>query len=574
MNDFFKKYLGQIGAVWKKLSFVQRAVFVAVAVLALGGFGFLAAYSSTPSMTPLLYRAIPNEQELLRITQRLDQEGIRYQTTEDFRILVDDEKTAQRMRGVLTREDLIPGGSDPWQIFDVERWTITDFERNANLRRAITADLERHIAALDDIDAVSAIIGVPERELFSEDQKPWTASIRVTPKPGSDLVTNRKKREGIEKLVRFAIPYLMPDNITIVDHQGNVLNDFASTADGDRLELTRRELKAKLEYELRYRATILAALQKMYGADRVQVVNLNIDVDTSKKSVKDESHSPILVTPDNPRTPYDESAEEGAKVLSITTQEDIWDERFEGSGYHPQGPAGQEAQIPPGYKDLEDMFGKYSANKVGKTNVVNTTYTNEEKTPWVVTRVTAAVALDGVWKWRHDEKGAVILNTDGSIDREYIPVGDEDLAKAAALVRDAVGYSRDRGDSVTVQHIAFSRTEQFAQEDSDYRSRQQRNIIILSAVIALGALLVLFIAFRFISREMERRRRLREEELARQQQAMREAALRAAEQEGQEVEMSVEERTRMELTENVINMAREHPGDVAQLIRTWLREEG
>ena len=39
-----------------------------------------------------------------------------------------------------------------------------------------------------------------------------------------------------------------------------------------------------------------------------------------------------------------------------------------------------------------------------------------------------------------------------------------------------------------------------------------------------------------------------------------------------EVEMSVEERARLEMQENAVNMAREHPEDVAQLIRTWLVE--
>jgi flagellar M-ring protein FliF len=37
--------------------------------------------------------------------------------------------------------------------------------------------------------------------------------------------------------------------------------------------------------------------------------------------------------------------------------------------------------------------------------------------------------------------------------------------------------------------------------------------------------------------------------------------------------MSVEDRARMEMQEMVINMSREHPEDVAQLIRTWLLEE-
>ena len=573
MNEFFKKYLGQLSSVWQKLSLVQRIVFGVILVACIGGFGLLAAYSSSPSMTPLLYRAVTDEQEKSRIIQRLDQEGIYYQTTQDSRILVKDEKTAQRMRGILARENIIPAGTDPWQIFDVERWTITDFERNVNLRRAITQELERHIAALDDVDAASVIIGMPKDELFAEDKKPITVSLRITPKPGSDLSENRKKMEGIERLVRYAIPGLAAENITITDNRGITLNDFKSFADTDRLELTRRELKVKRELEEKYIASIQRALQDMYGPDRVKVVNLNLDIDTSKKTIADESHSPIIMVPDNPKTPYDESAEEGARVPSITTQEDVVDEHFKGWAFHPEGPVGVEGQTPPAYKDLENMPGEYRKSQIGKTNVVNTTKTNEERTPWVVTRVTASVAIDGIWKKKYDDKGSLVLNKDGSIDREYTPVSEVDIAKASSLVRDAVGFSRDRGDSVTVQHVMFSRIWQFEKEDEEYRSRMQRNLIILWSIIAVGALLLLFVVFRLVTREIERRRRLREEELARQQQAMREAALRSAEMEGTEVEMSVEDRTRMELTESVINMAREHPGDVAQLIRTWLKEE-
>jgi flagellar M-ring protein FliF len=54
---------------------------------------------------------------------------------------------------------------------------------------------------------------------------------------------------------------------------------------------------------------------------------------------------------------------------------------------------------------------------------------------------------------------------------------------------------------------------------------------------------------------------------------MREAALRAAEDEGVDVELSLEEKARLELQENAINLAKERPDDVAQLLRTWLAEE-
>ena len=81
------------------------------------------------------------------------------------------------------------------------------------------------------------------------------------------------------------------------------------------------------------------------------------------------------------------------------------------------------------------------------------------------------------------------------------------------------------------------------------------------------------IIYRLVAKEIERRRRIREEELARQHQLAREMALKSAEEEASEIEMSLEDKTRLEMQENAINLAREHPEDVAQLIRTWLTEE-
>jgi flagellar M-ring protein FliF len=573
MNPWMTQILERISTVWKKWTVTQKLIFAGVIVGVLGGLILLATFSSAPSMVPLLYRSIPNEQEMARITQRLDQEGVRYELTTDQRILVGDEKTAKRLRAILARENLIPKGTDPWQIFDVERWTITDFERNVNLRRAITRSLEQHITALDDVDAASVTIVMPEDKLFAEDRNPVTASIIITPKPGSDITQNRKKIEGIVRLVQYAVEGLKPEHITITDQNGLVLNDFTGMADVDRLELAKREMKTTRELEAQYKKSILAALRQIYGEDRVQIINLDITLDTSKKKVDTEEHFPIIINPDNPKTPYDESAMEGSKTLSITLSKEVTEEKFEGTGFNPEGPPGQEGQTPPAYKDLQNMVGRYSKNSVIQNEVVNTRKIQEEKAPWEIRRVTCAVAIDGVWKWKYNDKGEVILRKDGSIEREYVPLTEADIAKAKALVEHAIGYNRERGDSVTVQNVMFDRTAQHQKEDRDYRAKLQLQRTILYIMLSVALLLVSFIVFRLISRELERRRRLREEELARQHQAMREAALRAAEEEGAEVEMSVEERARLELQENAINMAREHPEDVAQLIRTWLMEE-
>jgi flagellar M-ring protein FliF len=92
-------------------------------------------------------------------------------------------------------------------------------------------------------------------------------------------------------------------------------------------------------------------------------------------------------------------------------------------------------------------------------------------------------------------------------------------------------------------------------------------------LLGIAVLLAGFIAFRIAAREIERRKRLEEEERARREQALRESAMAEAEHDGMDVSISVEDRGRMELMESVVNMAKEHPEDCAQLIRTWLLEE-
>ncbi len=79
---------------------------------------------------------------------------------------MDDEKLAKKMRAILVREELVPVHMDPWALFDIDRWTITDFERSINLRRSITRAVEQHIVALDDVDAVSVNLVMPEKASF------------------------------------------------------------------------------------------------------------------------------------------------------------------------------------------------------------------------------------------------------------------------------------------------------------------------------------------------------------------------------------------------------------------------
>lgn len=569
MKEQFKKIMENSFNLWKKMSFIQKIASVSIVIVILAAFIMLVAYNSSPGMINVLTSPVRDENLLDRISVRMDEEKIPHQVSADGMIYVSDAKTAQRVVSILAREDLIPVTASPWDVFKMDRWTVTDFERNVNLRRAITANLQSHLESLEDIDSAKVTLVLPENELFAEDQKKVSASIIVTAKPGSDIRENRKKIEGIVKLVKFAVEGLEDDYITITDHQGNVLNDFTGLAEFDRLEITRRELKIKNDLEKKLKSQIIFSLRQIFGQDRVEVINLDIDIDLGKKTVETEEHFPITMRPDNPSTPFDETE----VIPSITISKNLVDERFRGTGFNPEGPPGQEGQTPPAYKDLEGMVGEYSRNNVIQNEVVNRKNIFEEKSPWSINRITVGVAIDGLWRWEYDDKGMVKLNNDGSIVRRYEDVSETDLAKAKTLVEHAIGYNRNRGDSVTVQSLQFDRTRQFQVEDEKYRTRMRIRQMIIYSIIGLLLLIVFFIIFRIVIRSIERKRKLREEELARQHQAMREAALRSAEEEGVSVEMSVEDKARLEMQENAINMAREHPEDVAQLIRTWLLEE-
>ena len=568
MNEWLKKLFSQIKELWSKWSIIQKVILIGVFVAVIVALVLVVSLSSKSTEVPLFNVAVTDEAQRDNIVYRLAQENVDANVNAAGIITVKDEATARKMRAILVREDLVPGNVDPWHLFDTERWTTTDFERNVNLQRSITNQIKQHIEALDEVDVANVVLSMPEKTLFQEDQEPVTASVIIYPKPGSDITENKKKIQGIQKILLKAIPGLKEENVTIADASGVILNDFEGMKDIERIDVIAKEQKLIQNLETQYQAKILNALQLIFSADRVRDLNIKIDMDMSQKVVEATEYSPIILKEDDPKTPYDDSK----YVESITLSSETVEKKWTGTGYNPEGPAGVEGQNPPVYSDMSNLYGTSEERGNKQNNVINTKHISEQKSP-TIDRVTVSVNIDGEWDYKYDESGNVVLLPNGTIERVYTPVSSEDLNQATSLVQDAIGFNELRGDSVTVRNIRFDRTAQFREEDEKYIKAQQTRQTIFYALTGVVVVLVAFIIFRFISRELERRRRLKEEEYLRQQQLEREKVLWESEQAGMEVTMSVEERHRAELLENAISMAKDHPEDVAMLIRTWLMEE-
>ena len=217
-----------IKGFWAKKSKLQRVLLVGFAVVLLAGIGVFVVLPSEPGLVAVIDAPIFNEADRDRIVMRINQEGVEAIVNPAGIIQVEDEATARRIRGILVREGLIPAGMDPWAIFDREHWIITEFERNVNHRRAITQLVTDQIKAQDGVDNAYVTIVMPADDLIASERNPITASVIVSPIPGSDIVQSREKLEGIMTLLQSTIKGLRAENIIICDNTGVVLNDFDS----------------------------------------------------------------------------------------------------------------------------------------------------------------------------------------------------------------------------------------------------------------------------------------------------------------------------------------------------------
>lgn len=566
MKEWFKVLKEKTVGNWKKWTKMQKGILLGVIAIGIALVVTLFSWSSSSPLVPVLDVEIKDADRLDRIVLRLNEEDVKTTVT-DGRIYVSDSNTARRMRALLIREDLIPQDANPWDIFNVERWTRTDFERKVDLRRAVIEEVRRHIKALDDVDDASVVVNMPENAMFTSEQNPVTASVIIYPKPGSDITTNRKKVEGVQKLLKLAVEGLKDEDITISDNHSNILNDFAGMKDWDRLSMIEKQQKMIAKMESQYEVKILNALQKIFNTDRVREVSIKIDMDMSEKSSQTTKILPSEMKPDNPDTPFDDSE----VVHSITTSSEVATTTWEGEGTNPEGPEGVQGQTPPSYKDMNNIAGRSTQSIVKKNEVYSSSQISEVVSPQMGRR-TVSVNIDGVWNKVRDDKGNFVIEN-GRIKREFEKLSDEERKQAEKIVQDAIGYDAVRNDRVTVADIKIDRSKEFEVEDSAYFSSIQRTKIILLSLAGIAGLLILFIVYRVVSRERERRRRLKEEEALRQAQLERERILWEAENANKEVAMTVDERKRLELQESAINVAREHPEDVALLIRTWLMEE-
>ncbi|MDD5067034.1 MAG: flagellar basal-body MS-ring/collar protein FliF [bacterium] len=564
MNDFFKKFISQLKDTYNKLGKRQKIIIGAVVAVVFVSFILLISFSAKTTKT-VLYTNL-NAKDFGEISKKLQEWGYEFTPDNNNIWVKDDDKQYIKMK--LAQEGLIPSGIKGWDLFDTQKWTTTDFERNINKRRAVIGEITRHIKLLDDVEDVSIQITMPEKELYIDEDTPWKASVIITPAPYSDIAKNKDKIKGIINIVAFGVDKLSTANIVVSDNHGNILSDFSDEEKTDYLKRAREENKISEKLKSQVQEDIYSGLSKFIGKDMVDV-RVFLDVNFNQEEMEKKEFIPVQLKKDNPATPYDESE----YTEKISRSEKDVNEKFQGYGFVPEGPPGVEPNYPPGYKEASDKYGKYEKNEKIRNYEISEQNSKIKKSPFKIDKVSVAAWVDGVWKKVYDKKGNLVLNKDLTIKREYIPRSEEELKKYEDIIKGSIGYNSDRGDLVVVKNVKFNWEDKWKVEDIAVLRRIQLRKTLVWTLVTLFSLFLATLVYKAVTKEIARRRRIREEELAMQQQLLREQALKSAEKEAIEVEMSLEEKARIEMQQNAINIAKEKPEDVASLLRTWLAEE-
>ncbi|MBK8397040.1 MAG: flagellar M-ring protein FliF [Leptospiraceae bacterium] len=563
MPESLQKVINQIKELFAKLDSTKKIIVGAVFAIVVIAIIILSTFSLDKNAVILFKDLQPKD--FSEITKKLDALGFKYSSSDTSIISVDPEKR-QEIITKLAQENLIPAGIQGWELFDVEKFTETQFDKDIKKYRALKGAIEKSLMTLHSIEKADVNIAFPETEYFENNTTPVKASVILHFVPGVENLS-RKEIKGIVNLVSRGVPKLKPEDVSVADGSGKIISDFEEDLEKEKIELRLVQEKMRIADEQRVKKLIdiRKTLQWLLaGEERVDITRFEYDLNWDEVSYKENNVSPVVAIVDNPNTPYDETQLVDGYSLKVSDKETS--EKFNGRGFTPEGPAGTEPNLPPGYKDVDYQKANYEKDEKIRNYEFNRKVSDVRKQRWKIDKINLGVVIDGVWTKKESEDGY-------RFERTYTPVAADDLRNIKKNLENSLGIDKTRGDSVNVISIPRDRSAQFAAEDAELaRQKAIRNAIIISLAILTFLILVILI-YRAIKKEIARRRRLREEELAAQQQMMREAALRVMEEGGADVELSLDEKLRKELLENAINLAKEKPEDVAQLLRTWLSEE-
>ncbi len=441
----FDQLREQIAVFWQNLSTTRKALLVSLTAGSIIAIALFVSWANTPTYE-VAYSGL-SEADAGTIVEQLQASNISYQLKAGGTILVPSEEV-YGVRMQMARNGLPQGGSVGYELFSGSSLGMTEFTQRINYQRALEGELERTIGSLQAVEAVRVHIVTPEKSLLTSQQEPATASVTIRVGAGQTVAASQVK--SITHLVASSVEGLAPENVVVIDINGNLLASGQSDGSGSGSSaLADNHREAEAAYALAIENNIKTLLDSVLGPNS-SVVKANVLMDWTEKQTTIQAFDP-----------------ESETIRSSQ----VINEQYNTSGDTPGGIPGAETNLPTDDETLvttENNSSEYSRTEEIFNYEVTQTETFEIAAPGAVSRISLSVMVDGI--------------TDQA-----------ELATLQTTIAAAAGINIDRGDVLAVQSLEFDRTYyegQAAEIEENERTALYWQIgEIVAAVLILAAIL-------------------------------------------------------------------------------------
>ena len=330
----------------------------------------------------------------------------------------------------------LPKGSvSGFEMMESNRFGMTQFQERLTFQRGLEGELTRSIQALSSVQSARVHLALPNQNGFFREQQKPSASVLLSLHPGRTL--DRTQLAGILHLVASSVPEMSPTAVSVLDDTGKLLSSPAGGAGG--MGADAEQLQHVRQIEQLYSRRILDILEPLVGRQNVKA-QVTAELDFSQTESTTESHKP------------NQSAESSA----IRSQQTVESTTAAGNT-PPSGVPGATSNQPPAQGSAPingaapALTGNGQASLAGggkRESIVNY---EVDKTIRVVKGATGMI--------RRINAAVVVNNNVTTNDKgktTSTPLTDAQIEKMTALVRETVGFNKDRGDSVNLLNAAFA----------------------------------------------------------------------------------------------------------------------
>jgi flagellar M-ring protein FliF len=381
------------------------------------------------------------------ILSQLSQMNVPYKHADSGNAILVPADKVHDVRLKLAQAGLPKGSTTGFELLDNARFGQTQFQERMTWQRALEGELVRSISALSAVESARVHLALPQQNGFFREQQKPSASVLVQLHAGR--VLERGQIAGIVHLVSASVPELSPKAVSVLDSSGTLLSGASGDNPGSGLDA--QQLQYVQQIEASYVKRVLDIIEPIVGRDNVRAT-VAAEVDFAQSEATDELFKP----------------NQGKDAAAAAVRSQQMSESTNGASTTPSGIPGALSNQPPvaatapltGASAALHAAGSAGAGagaSLRRDNVVNY---EVDKTVRVTRNASGAVKRLNT---------AVVVNhrvvTDAKGKTTSTPLSADEVEKLTALVRESIGFSKERGDSIKLINAPF-RTEALPKVDA------------------------------------------------------------------------------------------------------------